>query len=152
MPNRPGGDLRVPPGPGLPCGLSVPAAELIERFSRASGPGGQGVNTTDSRVELIFDPATSEAFTAEQRDRVVQAVRSRLVEGGLAIAASEFRSQRRNRVAARERLVRLLREALAPPAPRRRPTRPTRGSQHRRLEAKKRRSQIKSGRGAVSPD
>lgn len=152
MPSRPGGDLRVPPGPGLPRGLSVPAAELGERFSRASGPGGQGVNTTDSRVELSFDPATSAALTPEQRDRLIEAVGSRLVDGRLVIAASEFRSQRRNRVAARERLVRILREALAPPAPRRRPTRPTRGSRHRRLEAKKQRSRIKAGRGRVGPD
>ncbi|MGI8948721.1 MAG: alternative ribosome rescue aminoacyl-tRNA hydrolase ArfB [Ornithinimicrobium sp.] len=152
MPNRPGGDLRVPPGPGLPHGLVVPAAELRERFTRASGPGGQGVNTTDSRVQLDFDPATSEALTPEQRDRLLAAFEPRLVDGRLSIAAAEFRSQRRNRVAARLRLVRMLADALAPPAPRRRPSRPTRGSQHRRLDAKRRRSQLKSGRGPVGRD
>lgn len=152
MPNRPGGDLRVPPGPGLPHGLVVPAAELHERFSRASGPGGQGVNTTDSRVQLDFDPATCEALTSEQRDRLLVALGARLVDGRVLIAAAEFRSQRRNRVAARLRLVRMLANALAPPAPRRRPTRPTRGSQHRRLDAKKRRAQTKAARGRVTPD
>lgn len=146
----PGGDLRVPPGPGGRHGLNVAAIELVERFSRSSGPGGQGVNTTDSRVELTFDPTTSTAFSEAQRARVLTALADRLTSGRLTIAASEHRSQRRNRVAARERLVALLREALAPPPPKRRATRPTRGSQRRRIEAKKRRSRIKSGRGRVS--
>ncbi len=142
----------MPSGPGLRHAAVIPEGELLERFSRSSGPGGQGVNTTDSRVELLFDPAASVSFSAEQRDRLLLALRGRLVAGQVTIVASEFRSQRRNRVAARERLVRILREALAPPPPRRRRTRPTRGSQHRRLDAKRRRAQTKSGRGRVPPD
>ncbi len=148
----PGGDLVLPPCPGMPDGTVVPAAELVERFSRSSGPGGQGVNTTDSKVELRFEPAASSAFSTEQLDRLLPALRSRLVDGQVLVVASEHRSQRRNRVAARERLVRILREALAPPPPRRRRTRPTHASHRRRLDAKRRRSQVKSGRGLVKPE
>ena len=150
--NEPGGDLVVPAGPGLPDGLVVPAPELQERFSRSSGPGGQGVNTTDSRVELLYDPGTSTALDEHQRRRLLSAWRDRLVDGRVSITASEERSQLRNRAIARQRLVVLLREALAPPPPARRPTRPTRGSQRRRVEAKKRRGQTKAGRGPVQPD
>jgi ribosome-associated protein len=148
----PGDDLRLAPGPGLPQGLVVPAHELVERFSRSAGPGGQGVNTTDSRVELVFDVTTSAAFTVAQRRRLEKGLAGRLVDGRVAIAASEYRSQLRNRAAARERLAALLREALAPPPPPRRPTRPTRGSQQRRLAAKKRRGEVKSTRGRVERD
>lgn len=130
----------------------MPAAELVERFSRSPGPGGQGVNTTDSRVELLFDPAASSALTEDQRDRVLAALGARLSAGKISIAASEHRSQRQNRQAARERLARMLREALAPPPPQRRPTRPTRGSQQRRLAAKRRRAEVKGRRGPVPPD
>ncbi|WP_106296932.1 alternative ribosome rescue aminoacyl-tRNA hydrolase ArfB [Knoellia remsis] len=146
------GDLAVPPGPGLPAGLVIRADELEERFSRSSGPGGQGVNTTDSRVELTFDPATSRSLTPRQSERVLEALASRLVQGRLVVVASEHRSQLRNRAAARERLAAMLREALAPPPPQRRATKPTRGSQRRRLDAKARRGEIKSGRARVRPD
>ncbi|MDR7251501.1 ribosome-associated protein [Nocardioides sp. BE266] len=138
-------DLHVPAGPGLPDGLVVPAAELVERFSKSPGPGGQSVNTTDSRVELDFDVASSAVLTDAQRRRALR----RWPSGRVTIAASEHRSQHRNRVAARERLAELLREALAPPPPPRRPTRPTRGSKERRLKAKKERAQTKSLRGRV---
>ena len=144
--NKPGQDLRVPLSPGAPRGVVIPAAEIEERFSRSSGPGGQGVNTTDSRVELLFDPGASSAFSPVQRERVLKALSGRLVGGRLSLVASGERSQLRNREAARERLVVLLSEALRPPAPARRPTRPTRGSQARRLEEKGRRSEIKSSR------
>lgn len=144
-------DLLVPPGPGLRRGLVVPTAELEERFTRASGPGGQGVNTTDSRVELWWDPSTSAALTDTQRERATVGLAAHLVGGRVRVVAAEHRSQRRNRRAARERLAELLREALAPPPPARRATRPTRGSQRRRLEAKSRRSQIKAGRSRPSP-
>ena len=144
--NKPGQDLRVPPSPGAPRGVVIPAAEIVERFSRSSGPGGQGVNTTDSRVELLFDPGASTAFTPVQRERVLKALSGRLIGGRLSLVASGERSQLRNRESVRERLVTLLSEALMPPSPTRRPTRPTRGSQARRLEDKKRRSEIKSGR------
>lgn len=152
MLHHPGAGLAVPSGPGLRHGAVIPEGELLERFSRSSGPGGQGVNTTDSRVELVFDPATSTAFSPDQRDRLLTVLASRLVAGRIVVVASELRSQRRNRAAARARLVRLLREALAPPPPRRRATRPTRGSQHRRLETKRQRAQLKSRRGRVAPD
>ena len=142
----------MPPGPGLRHGLTVPAGELVERFSRSSGPGGQGVNTTDSRVELLFDPAASAALTETQRARLLRILADQLVAGRIAIVASEHRSQLRNRSAARERLAGLLRAALAPPPPSRKATRPTRGSQQRRLAAKKRRSDLKSGRGQVPRD
>jgi len=148
----PGTALSVPPGPGLPRGLVIDAGELVERFSRASGPGGQGVNTTDSRVELDFDPTTSRAVASlpeAARERLLERLEPRLVGGRLLVVASEHRSQRQNRVAARQRLVALLREAATPDPPSRRATRPTRGSQLRRLDAKKRRGRLKSTRRRV---
>lgn len=147
--NAPGSDLQLPPGPGLPDGLVVPASELVERFSRSSGPGGQSVNTTDTRVELEYDVRGSQALTGPQRERALAHLRSRLAGGRLVVVAVEHRSQHRNRVAARDRMTQLLREALAPPPPPRRATRPTRGSQRRRLETKKQRGQVKSLRGRV---
>jgi ribosome-associated protein len=125
---------------------AVPASELTERFSRSSGPGGQGVNTADSRVELSYDVACSPSVPDHLRARLLARLSSRLVGGVLTIAASEHRTQLANRRAARERLAQLLREAAAPPAPTRRPTRPTRGSKERRLAAKKRRGETKRGR------
>lgn len=124
----------------------VPEGDLSERFSRSSGPGGQGVNTTDSRVELSYDVARAGSVPDQLRDRVLDRLRGRLVDGVLTIAASEHRTQLANRKAARERLAQLLREAAAPPAPKRRPTRPTRGSKERRLASKRQRSDIKRGR------
>lgn len=140
-------ELRVPPGPGLPLGLTIPAGELVERYSHASGPGGQGVNTTDSRVQLSFDVEASLALDDSQRARVLRRLRTRLTGGVLTVVAAETRSQRRNREAARERLAGLLAEALAPPAPPRRPTRPSRGSVERRLAGKRVRAEIKRHRG-----
>ncbi|MGB7819988.1 MAG: peptide chain release factor-like protein, partial [Ornithinibacter sp.] len=99
-------DLSIPPGPGVPQGLTVPSAELVERFSRSSGPGGQGVNTADSRVELQLDVVAFDGFTDSQRSRVLRALDSRLVGGRLlVVAASEHRQQRRNRAAARQRMA-----------------------------------------------
>lgn len=138
-------DLFIPPGPGAPRGLRVPASELVEQFSRSSGPGGQGVNTTDSRVQLSLDLATTIALDDVQRARVIRNLGPRLDGSVITIAASEDRAQRRNRVAARARLADLLREAVAPAVPRR-PTRPTRGSQRRRLDSKTRRGVIKVNR------
>jgi ribosome-associated protein len=122
--------------------LVIPGAELSERFSRSSGPGGQGVNTTDSRVELSYDVAAS-SLPPVVRSRVLDSLAGRLVDGVLTVSASEFRTQLANRRAARERLAALVRSAAGPPPPKRRPTKPTRGSQRRRLEAKKQRSQTK---------
>jgi ribosome-associated protein len=123
--------------------LVVPAGELAWRFSRSSGPGGQGVNTTDSRVEVSYDVGSSAVLTPAQRDRLTARLGGRLVDGVLTVVAEEHRSQLRNREAALARLGALLRESLAPPPPPRRPTRPTRGSQQRRLDAKTRRGQTK---------
>lgn len=126
------------------CGsVSIPETELGWRFSRAGGPGGQGVNTADSRVELVFDVAASTAFTPAQRARVLERLSGRLVDGTLTIVAAEHRSQLRNRQAARVRLVTLLREALAPDPPPRRPTRPSRAARERRLADKRRRTLTK---------
>jgi ribosome-associated protein len=130
-------------GPLTFRGVSVPAQELSWRFSRSGGPGGQSVNTADSRVELSFDVRRSAVLPDGMRERLLHRLETRLVDGVLTIAASEYRSQHRNRQAARARLADLLSEASAPPPPRRRPTRPTRGSKERRLAGKKRRSQTK---------
>ncbi|TQL69999.1 ribosome-associated protein [Nocardioides albertanoniae] len=137
-------DLRVPPGPGLPEGLNIPDAELVERFSRSPGPGGQSVNTTDSRVELEWDPAASKVLDDTQRSRLLARAR-----GPITVVSHEQRSQHRNRVAARERMAERVRSLLAPPPPPRRPTRPTRGSKERRLDAKRQRSRTKQLRGRV---
>ncbi len=145
--------MRVPatddPSGDLPVTGSfvVPAAALTWRFSRSSGPGGQGVNTADSRVELSISPLDLAGLTDPQRARLAARLGDRLVDGVLTIAASEHRQQLRNRQAARERLAAVLRAALAPPAPARRRTKPTRGSQERRIQAKKQRSQLKKQRG-----
>jgi ribosome-associated protein len=145
-------DLVVRAGPGLPLPLVIPGDELVERFSRASGPGGQGVNTTDSRVELEFDVVSSPTLGESQRARILAGLGDRLVSGRIVVVASEHRAQRRNRTAARERLADLIRDALAPPPPARRATRPTRGSQLRRLEAKRRQALLKAGRGRQAHD
>jgi ribosome-associated protein len=134
------GDLQLSPR------LVIPAAELRWRFSRSSGPGGQNVNTTDSRVELLFDLAATSALPVHLRARALRRLEAQLVDGCVVIAASEHRSQWQNRVAARRRLVELLQEAIKPPPPPRRPTRPTRGSVQRRLTAKKQRSAVKQQR------
>ncbi|MFI6458059.1 alternative ribosome rescue aminoacyl-tRNA hydrolase ArfB [Streptosporangium amethystogenes] len=132
------------PGPLQISGsVSVPEAELGWRFSRSSGPGGQGVNTTDSRVELSFDLAATGALGDALKARALERLASRLVNGVITIAASEFRSQLRNREAAEMRLAQLLREAIAPPPKKRRPTKPSRGAIERRITAKKQRSDLK---------
>ena len=141
-PLRPPADLRLTPT------LVIGAAELAWRFSRSSGPGGQNVNTTDSRVELVFDLAASEALPPALQARALGRLEGKLVEGCVVIAASEHRSQWQNRVAAQRRLVELLLEAIKPPPPPRRATRPTRGSVQRRLAAKKQRGAIKGKRGS----
>jgi ribosome-associated protein len=143
------GDLLVPAGRGIPGGLTLPAVELVERFSRSSGPGGQSVNTTDSRVELRYDVANSAALSGPQRERALARLAGQLSDGVLSITASEHRSQLQNRIAARARLINYLSEALAPPPAARRSTRPSRAARQRRLDAKKLRGQTKAGRGRV---
>jgi ribosome-associated protein len=123
--------------------IVIPANELTWRFSRSSGPGGQGVNTTDSRVELVWDLAGSTALGEVARARALERLAGRLVDGCLVVVASEHRAQLRNRDAARTRLAALVREAVAPPAAARRPTRPSRRAKQRRLEEKRRRGEVK---------
>jgi ribosome-associated protein len=131
-------------GPLTFRGVEVPASELAWRFSRSAGPGGQSVNTADSRVQLSFDVQRSPWIPEPVRRRLLGRLGNRLVDGVLTVAASEYRSQHRNREAARARLAALLTEASAPPPPRRRATRPTRGSQERRLAGKQRRGRTKA--------
>ena len=128
--------------------LEIPDSELSWRFSRSSGPGGQSVNTSDSRAELSFDVARSGALGEQLRARALERLAGRLVDGVLTVAASEHRSQLQNREAAALRLAQLLREATAPPPAPRRPTKPTRSSKERRLEGKRQRSALKKGRRA----
>ena len=147
-------DLVVPPGPGVPQGLTVPAGELVERFSRSSGPGGQGVNTADSRVELELDVVAAAAFTPTQRRRVLAALGPRLVdERLLVVAASEHRQQRRNRVAraradGRPAARRHGTSAAGPPAPPARPAVRPSGGWRPRSDGGRRRP----GRGRPAPD
>ena len=126
--------------------LSVPDAELSWRFSRSSGPGGQSVNTTDSRVELSVDLAR--VLPPDLLERAV----ARLGTATPTVTASEHRSQLQNREAALQRLAELLRSAVAPPPPPRRPTKPTRGSKERRLEVKRQRSDLKRSRRQRNDD
>ena len=135
------------PGPlQVTSRLVVPEAELSWRFSRSSGPGGQSVNTSDSRAELSFDVARSAVLPDHLRARALERLAGRLVDGVLTVAASDQRSQLQNRESAERRLAQLLREAVAPPAPTRRATKPTRGSKERRLAGKRQRAEIKRSR------
>lgn len=126
--------------------LAIPASELAERFSRSSGPGGQSVNTTDSRVELSFDVARSQALPEWARSRALERLGGRLAGGVLTVVSSGERSQLMNRLEARERLAALLREALAPPRRPRVATKPSKGARERRLQEKRRRSDTKRNR------
>ena len=127
--------------------LSLPESEMTWRFSRSSGAGGQHVNTTDTRVELIWSLADTTVLSPSQKELAETRLANRLVNGAITVVSSTYRSQHRNREAARVRLEELLTQAIIPPRPRR-ATKPTRGSKERRLDAKKRRSSIKQGRGS----
>jgi ribosome-associated protein len=124
-------------------GITIPPEELTWRFSRSPGPGGQSVNTADTRAELSFDLAGSAALPPKLKDRALTALVGRVAAGVITVAASEYRSQLRNREAAAGRLAELLTEATAPPAAPRRPTKPTRAARERRLADKQRRAQTK---------
>ncbi|MGW6358809.1 alternative ribosome rescue aminoacyl-tRNA hydrolase ArfB [Streptomyces sp. NPDC055092] len=124
----------------------LPEAELLWRFSRSSGPGGQHVNTSDSQVELRFDLARTEALPEVWKARALERLASRLVDGVISVRSSEHRSQWRNRETAAVRLTSLLAEATAPPPKPRRATRISRGINERRLRNKKARSDTKRGR------
>ncbi len=132
--------------------IAIDSDEIDERFTRAGGPGGQHVNTTDSAVQLRFDVGASPNLPDRVKARLAELAGSRMTQDGvLILRADASRSQEMNRREARERLVALIREAtIAPKA--RRPTKPTRASQTRRVDAKARRGAIKSGRGRVNPD
>jgi ribosome-associated protein len=123
--------------------IVVPARELRWRFSRSSGPGGQSVNTADSRAELSLDVRTTTALGPIQRSRALERLSGRLVDGVLTVTASDHRSQLGNRQAARERLAAALAKAVAPPPRRRTPTRPSRAAEERRLAEKKHRARTK---------
>jgi ribosome-associated protein len=133
-------DLEVSPA------LTIPASELGWRFSRSSGPGGQHVNTSDSRVELFWNIGSSAALSDVQRARLLMRLEGRLVTGVITVTASAQRSQLRNREMARAKLADLVAAGIAPEAARRRATKPTRGSNHRRLAAKQQRAATKQQR------
>lgn len=124
-------------------GTVIPAHELHWSFSRASGPGGQGVNTTDSRVQLTFDLASTPSISEPLKLRAIARLSGRLVNGCLVVAASEHRSQLLNREEAQRRLAGILDRALAPPPKKRRPTKPSKAAVDRRIKAKKNRGQVK---------
>lgn len=126
--------------------LTIPASELSWRFSRSSGPGGQHVNTSDSRVELVWNVADSAVLTDDQRQLLVSRLGRRLVSGAITVVASERRSQLRNRETAMQRLADLVAAGLAAGPAHRRPTKPTRGATRRRLAAKGQRSEVKRQR------
>ena len=121
-------------------------ADLIWRFTRSSGPGGQNVNTTDTRVQLSFDLAGSDTFPDDLKQRMLTRLGDRVV-----VVAAEHRSQLRNRRAAEDRLAELLEKAMRPPPPPRVPTKPSKGSQQRRINQKKKRGETKRLRGRVPP-
>jgi len=128
--------------------VTIPAAELLWKFTRSSGPGGQSVNTTDSRATVTFDIAGSASIPDYLRGRALNRLAARLVDGTLSITADEQRSQLQNRRAAERRLADALREALAPPPPPRRPTKPSRSAIDKRIKAKKGRGMTKRLRGS----
>ncbi|TFC91210.1 MULTISPECIES: alternative ribosome rescue aminoacyl-tRNA hydrolase ArfB [Cryobacterium] len=139
-------DLEVSPA------LTIPERELGWRFSRSSGPGGQHVNTSDSRVELFWNVAESASLSDDQRMRLLTRLATRLVGGVITVTASERRSQLRNRELALAKLADLVAAGLAPDAPARRPTKPTRGSGRRHLAAKQQRSATKKQRQRPSAE
>lgn len=126
--------------------LVLPREELAFRATRSSGPGGQHVNTSSTRIELVWDLASSTALSDDQRSRLLEKLSSRIDgEGRLRIVAQEERSQLRNRAAALSRFTATIREALKVAKPRR-PTKPTRAAKERRIKAKKQRGQLKRER------
>jgi ribosome-associated protein len=132
--------------------LTIPRDELSARATRAGGPGGQHVNTSSTRIELLWNIETSRALDDAQRARLRHRLSSRLdADGRLRVVASASRSQRQNRVDAEERLVALVRRALATPR-KRIATRPSRAVKERRLREKKRRGERKKERGRVDDD
>ena len=126
--------------------LTIPSGDFRWRFSRSSSPGGQGVNTTDSRVELLLDVANCTCLGPFRRARLLEHFQSRLLEGYLRVVVAEERSQWQNRQKALHRMADVLRQGLQPSPPSRKSTRPGRGAVKRRLEAKKKRGDLKRQR------
>lgn len=123
----------------------IPENELQYRFSRSSGPGGQSVNTTESKVEVRWRIASSAVLDDVQKERVTSRLAGRLSDGVISVVSKDYKSQHRNREAAKVRLEELIAGALTEKR-RRRPTRPTQASNERRLEAKRRRGEKKRSR------
>jgi ribosome-associated protein len=133
-------------------GLSIPRSELTFRATRSGGPGGQHVNTSSTRVELVWDVKASQALTDEQRERLLHKLAKRINEEGLLrINSSGSRSQHQNKEDVTERFARVVDQALQTPKPRRK-TKPSRASKEARIKEKKQRSQTKSRRGRITPD
>ncbi len=133
------------------CHLFLDDSEIEESFVRASGPGGQNVNKVSSAVQLRFDLSGSRSLPEDLRERLARLAGRRLTRDGvIVIIAQRYRTQERNRQDARDRLIALIRRAVAPPTPRR-PTKPSRAAKERRLEAKARRATTKERRRA-QPD
>ena len=130
----------------IDTGLTIPAQELSIRASRASGPGGQHVNKSNTKVQLSWSPTESNVLSEEQRDLVVDRLRHRINRRGvITCSVDEHRSQIRNIEEARERLAQLIRRALVKPK-KRKPTKRTRASKERRLKSKRQRSELKAQR------
>ncbi len=132
--------------------IVIPQSELMWRFSRSSGPGGQSVNTTDSKAQLVFDLASTTSVSGHLKTRAIERLGSKLVDGCIVITASEQRSQLQNRRAAEVRLAEILREAIAPPPRKRRPTKPSRAAVERRIKEKKSRGETKRLRSTKDHD
>lgn len=132
--------------------IAIDSDELVESFTRASGPGGQHVNTTDSAVMLRFDVAASPSLPDAVKHRLAVIAGSRMTREGVLVLRSEgARSQLLNRQEVRDRLIEMIREALIVPKTRR-PTKPGKAAKARRVDAKKARASVKQGRGKVSID
>ena len=132
--------------------IIIPANELEWRFSRSSGSGGQNVNKTESRVELIFDISNSKVFSPYQKFQIISQLKTKIINGSICIATQDKRTQYENRKLAISRLTSLVRDQLKPQIKARRETKPTRASQKRRVDLKKKRGELKKNRNYKTED